>query len=437
MSITEFSQLPISTELKKALAKMNFEKPTEIQAAAIPKALEGHDLLATAQTGCGKTAAFLIPALSKGANAKTVVLAPTRELAQQIHQVAIQLVAFQRNYQVALIVGGADIRRQIFQLKKNPGLIIATPGRLFDHIQRRTVNLSQVQTVVLDEGDRMLDMGFQPQIDAIFEHLPDDKQVLLFTATLPKKVMELARRYMENPVSIQVGPQSQPMSSIDQKVIAVDNTAEKSQKLVDELNTREGSVVVFIKTQRDTEAVFENLKSYGFSAGWIHGGRSQGQRNRVIKDFKEGRCRILCATDVAARGLDIPHIEHVINYDIPTVDEDYVHRIGRTGRNGKTGQAVSFVTRSEARTWNVIVKRYKIKDGEIFVERGSRPKAARGAHGGGGFGGGRNRSGSPFSKRRDGSERRAPAQSASGGGRKPFFGAKLKGSEKASSYPRR
>lgn len=385
--ITSFSELLLPEALNKALARLKFETPTEVQSKTIPHSLEGKDVIACAETGSGKTAAYLLPVLkniAENPGTSALILAPTRELAQQILSVAFELTSHLRQIRTVNLVGGADMRKQLMALKAKPSLIIATPGRLSDHIRRRSVNLSTVKTLVLDEGDRMLDMGFQPQIDEILTFVPEERQTLFFTATLPPKVMQLCKAYTRNPVMISAGQISQPVKTVDQKVVEV-SFQNKDNMLVDELNKRTGSVVVFIKTKIQTDKVTRYLQDFGFTASQIHGGRTQGQRNKVIKDFKDGKYRILCATDVAARGIDIPHIEHVINYDIPMVDEDYVHRIGRTGRNGKSGEAISFVTPSEKRTWNVIAKKYQIKDGELRVEGRS--------------GGGGGRSGKPPGRR--------------------------------------
>ncbi|MBK7844676.1 MAG: DEAD/DEAH box helicase [Bdellovibrionales bacterium] len=363
VKMSTFQSMPFPAPLQKALKDLNFIEPTEIQSKAIPPALEGKDLIACAETGSGKTAAYGLPAiLSVLSDPKknALFLVPTRELAQQVSDVIRRLTINMREVSSSTLVGGADIRRQLTSLKRGPRIVIATPGRLIDHLNRRSINLLSTGVLVLDEGDRMIDMGFAPQLDEILKFLPKQRQTLFFTATITPKVRKLAESYLHLPVSISAGQISRPVTTIKQSVIQT-TLGEKNDKLLDELNQRKGSVIIFLKTKRKTDILAKFLKDYGHEVSYIHGGRTQGQRNQVIRGFREGKFRILCATDVAARGLDIPSIEHVINYDLPMVDEDYVHRIGRTGRNGASGEALTFVLPNEVRTWRVIAQKYRIQ----------------------------------------------------------------------------
>lgn len=361
--MSTFQSMPFPAPLQKALKDLNFIEPTEIQSKAIPLALEGKDLIACAETGSGKTAAYGLPAIVSvlsDPKKNALFLVPTRELAQQVSDVIRSLTIHMREVSSCTLVGGADIRRQLTSLKRGPRIVIATPGRLIDHLNRRSINLLNTGVLVLDEGDRMIDMGFAPQLDEILKFLPKERQTVFFTATITAKVRKLAESYLHLPVSISAGQISRPVTTIKQSVIQT-TLGEKNDKLLDELNQRKGSVIIFLKTKRKTDILAKFLKDYGHEVSLIHGGRTQGQRNQVIRGFREGKFRILCATDVAARGLDIPTIEHVINYDLPMVDEDYVHRIGRTGRNGASGEALTFVLPNEVRTWRVIAQKYRIQ----------------------------------------------------------------------------
>ena len=368
-----FQQLCLPKELNQALKHLNFTEPTKVQSAVIPVLLEGKDLMACSETGSGKTAAYGIPLLSKllaDPKSNALILAPTRELVYQIADFLKKLTAHSQNIQIASLVGGADIRKQFRMLKKRPRIIVATPGRLIDHLNRKSLRLTSTKNLVLDEGDRMLDMGFSPQLDEILTYLPQIRQTSLFTATLPQKVRRLAQMYLSNSEEINIGSISKPPEAIHQKVAQV-TAQQKENRLMDELNQRKGSVIIFSKTKRQTEKLSRHLGESGYSVELIHGGRSQGQRDKAIQNFKKGRRRILCATDIASRGMDIPQVEHVINFDLPMMCEDYVHRIGRTARNGASGEALSFVEPSEHQSWKKISKKYQIKGVEL---KGSKPK---------------------------------------------------------------
>ncbi|MCH2535460.1 MAG: DEAD/DEAH box helicase [Bdellovibrionales bacterium] len=362
-----FQDMALAPELKAALHDLKFENPTEIQEAVYQTAFEGSDLMACAETGSGKTGAYSIPMVSKlieNPKASALILAPTRELVHQIADFIRDLIKDTPDLRATSLVGGADIKKQLRALKKNPRIIVATPGRLIDHLKRQSLKLSRTELLVLDEGDRMLDMGFAPQLNQILKYLPQKRQTMLFSATLPEKVKKLAEAYTVNPKKISVGRASLPVAAIKQSIVQLKHK-DKKERILDELNQRDGAIIVFSKTKHGTDALAKNLKSFGHHVDIIHGGRSQGQRNKAIQSFKQGRSRILCATDIAARGIDIPQVEHVINFDLPMSHEDYVHRIGRTARNGAKGEAVSFVTPDEHRNWQMIARKYQIPGVEL------------------------------------------------------------------------
>ena len=361
-SALRFDDLGLPPLLLEAMHKMNYQTPTPIQEKTIPAGIEGRDILGCAQTGTGKTAAFLIPILIQILqNPKTnaLVLAPTRELAAQIQSVLIDLTSTTRHISSALLIGGMSMQPQVRALQKKPRILIATPGRLLDHLDRRGVSLAQTHLLVLDEADRMLDMGFAPQLRDILKMCPTQRQTFLFTATLPKEIKALTKNYLKNPVEITIGQASKIAEKISQKSVFT-TTKEKNDVLVDELNQRKGSVIIFVRTQRRADRLHRHLLSYGHEAGVIHGGKTQGQRNRALQGFRDSETRILVATDVASRGLDVPHVAHVINYDLPEKAEDYVHRIGRTARAGAEGNALSIITAEEKILWKEIQKLQKI-----------------------------------------------------------------------------
>ena len=405
-----FQEMALAEELQKALHGLKFIEPTKIQDAVIPVMTEGRDLMASAETGSGKTAAYGIPLVSQlllDEKKTALILTPTRELAIQIAEFLGDLTKYCRGIRVTSLVGGADMYKQLRALRQNPRIIVATPGRLTDHLKRRSLRLDAAELLILDEGDRMLDMGFAPQLDEVLRHLPRKRQTALFSATLPEKVMKLAQKYLRNPEKINVGRVSLPVASIKQAVIQTTFKA-KDDLIVDELNKREGSVMVFCRTKRRTDILMKILAEFGFKVGLIHGGRSQGQRNKAIQDFRSGKIRILCATDVAARGIDIPQVEHVINFDLPMMEEDYVHRIGRTARNGASGEAVSFVMPDEQSAWKQLARTYKIPGVEL--------KKVAGGSGGGDPTRGRGRNGPPSY----GQGRPSSGRGAAGGGEGSF-----------------
>jgi len=388
---TSFSDFNLPEQVLKALKNMKFETPTPIQSESIPVAQTGKDLIACAQTGSGKTAAYSIPMMSKLLSSESggcaLILVPTRELAKQISDVLRHLTAHAPNLGMAILIGGSDMRKQYMSLKRNPRIIIATPGRLMDHLRRKSLSLTKTEFLVLDEGDRMLDMGFAPQLNEILKFLPKNRQTLLFSATMPPKVRKLAESYLQNPAQITIGQESQPVETIKQSVVQTTRD-KKNDTLLNELNTRTGSVIIFAATQLMTDRLADYLEDYGHKASRIHGGRSQGQRNTAIQGFRDGRFRVLVATDVASRGLDVPHIEHVINYDLPMMDEDYIHRIGRTARAGKSGEALSILLPQDRYQWMRLARKYKIKGVELTPDsrdnRGGGERSERSERGGGG-----------------------------------------------------
>lgn len=368
---------------------MNFEKPTPIQAKAIPVALKGRDILGSAQTGTGKTAAFSIPMLAHMmSNDKScaIILTPTRELAAQVQKAVISMLAFAPNLRTALLIGGDSMFKQLQQLKSRPRIIVGTPGRVNDHLERRSLNLSNTDFLVLDETDRMLDMGFGVQIDRIVKHLAPKRQTMLFSATLPANIVKLADKYQNRPERIAVGSLTTPIERIKQEVLQM-TTADKYTNLLTQLQNRQGSIIMFVKTKHGADKMTKRLEKDGHTAGAIHGNLNQNQRNRAIQAFRDKKFRIMVATDVAARGLDIPHIEHVINYDLPQVAEDFIHRVGRTGRAGAEGSAVSFVTSEDREKWQAI--HFLMNPGEKPARvQPQQQQKSQGGHkrGGGGFG---------------------------------------------------
>ncbi len=368
--MTQFSEFNISEALKKRIAALNFITPTPVQAGAIPPALEGKDVLATAQTGTGKTLSFLLPIIEKLAktdsrSATALILLPTRELAMQV-EAAYRSLNTTPTHSVALVVGGMAEGPQLQLLRRGARLIVATPGRLEDYLKRKLVKLDQVQILVLDEVDRMLDMGFKPAIRRIASMLPQSRQTLCYSATLDAQIREVVREYMSDPVRIEIGSVLKPCENVELQTFEVEQDR-KHELLEHLLDSGEGSFLVFVRTKHGADRVATRLVRSGHSATQIHGDRSQAQRNQALKSFSEGRHRILVATDVAARGIDVAHVAHVVNYDIPKVAEDFVHRIGRTGRASSKGIASTFASASERsdlrkieRSLAISMKRFRV-----------------------------------------------------------------------------
>ena len=350
-----FDTLGLSAELLRAVASSGYTVPTPVQSQAIPLILQGRDIMAGAQTGTGKTAGFTLPmlqtlatrpatgAVSNGRRpVRALVLTPTRELAAQVHE---SIVTYGRHLSLKSMVvfGGVSINPQIAALRRGVDILVATPGRLLDHASQRTVDLSAVEFLVLDEADRMLDMGFIRDIRRVLKLLPAKRQNLLFSATFSSEIRQLADGLLTNPASIDVAPRNTPAELISQKVHPVDKSRKREllSLLIGKHDWRQ--VLVFTRTKHGANRLAEQLEQDGLTAAAIHGNKSQGARTRALADFKAGKVRILVATDIAARGLDIDQLPHVVNYELPHVPEDYVHRIGRTGRAGRNGQAVSLV----------------------------------------------------------------------------------------------
>ena len=353
-----FNDLPIENKLKNSIKFADFKTPTPIQSKSIPVSLTGKDILGTAQTGTGKTLAFSIPLINKlilDKNAFALVMCPTRELATQVMEAIKSIISDKINIKTALLIGGESMQKQLRQLGNRSRIIVGTPGRINDHLKRKSLNLSATKYLVLDETDRMLDMGFTPQIEMVLKFVPKSHQTLLFSATLPQNILRISERFLNKPERISTGATSVPIAKIKQEILQVFKE-NKYDELIDQFLARKGSILVFVKTKRSADKMVKRLKEEGHSADAIHGDLRQSKRDRVINSFRKGLKRILIATDVAARGLDIPLIQHVINYDLPQVPEDYVHRIGRTARAGSDGSALTFLTPDDRSMWNSINK---------------------------------------------------------------------------------
>ncbi|GAB3381660.1 DEAD/DEAH box helicase [Massilia agri] len=402
-----FEALGLHASLVKAVATAGYTKPTPVQEQAIPAGIAGRDLLVSSQTGSGKTAAFMLPALHKLANMepspqaartpaqqaqsarargervrftpaqpKMLVLTPTRELALQVTTATEQYTSDMRRIRAVSILGGMPYPKQMQLLSKNPEILVATPGRLIDHMESGKINFSQLEILVLDEADRMLDMGFIEDIEKIVEATPDTRQTMLFSATLDGVVGNMARRITKDPMVIQIASATNRHENIVQKVHFVDDLSHKN-RLLDHLLRDESldQAVVFTATKRDADMIADRLNIAGFAAAALHGDMHQGARNRTLDSLRRGQVRVLVATDVAARGIDVPNITHVVNYDLPKFPEDYVHRIGRTGRAGRNGIAISLVNHAE--NMNVRrIERFTKQSIPVGVVEGFEPKRA-------------------------------------------------------------
>ena len=344
--VHSFDDFALSDKTKASLRFSGFTTPSAIQDATIPTILEGRDLIGLANTGTGKTAAFLLPTIERLAKSRQItgalVLAPTRELAQQIDEEFKRFAHGQKLFST-LVVGGANINRQIQQIKRGPHIVIGTPGRINDLIDRRVLRLSQVEVFVLDEADRMCDMGFVRDIKRIASELPTNRQTLCFSATMTKDVSTIVEQFMQSPAQVSV-VKNATNDHIEQDVIRARDKDHKIELLIEMLGQEHfEKTIIFGETKFGVQRLSDRLEKHGYASAAIHGNKSQAQRERALRSFKKGEVNILVATDVAARGLDIPHVSHVINFDKPRVYEDYVHRIGRTGRAGKSGTALTFV----------------------------------------------------------------------------------------------
>ena len=361
-----FESLGLAPFLLRALAEQGYETPTPIQQQAIPLVLAGHDLLAGAQTGTGKTAAFGLPllqhlgtspqAVNGPRRPRALVLAPTRELATQVHDSLRDYSKYLR-IPSAVIYGGVGMGNQLDALRRGVDLVIACPGRLIDHMERRSIDLSGIEVLILDEADRMLDMGFLPSIKRILAKLPrQNRQTMLFSATFADPIRELALEFMREPKQIQVTPRNTVAETITHRVHPVDGSRKRDLLLHLLAQDSRLQTLVFARTKHGSDKLATFLEKSGIKTAAIHGNKSQGARQRALSDFKAGRINVLVATDIAARGIDIDQLPQVINFDLPMVAEDYVHRIGRTGRNGSTGQAISLVAQDEAKYLRAIVR---------------------------------------------------------------------------------
>ena len=357
--MTNFNTLGISKEILFNLRNLGLINPTPIQKEAIIPALEGKDILANAKTGTGKTAAFGIPLIQKlheNKQVTSVILTPTRELALQVDKHLKDLMGNNNKVKSLVIIGGESIQKQIKFIRNKPQLIIGTPGRICDHLNKGTLDLNRVGYLVLDETDRMLDLGFSIQIKKILKYLPKKRQTLLFSATIPNNIEKISQEYLQHPIRISIPDDKLILTNIDHNVVNL-NSSEKYDKLLEEIDSRSGSIIVFMKTKHSSKKMCLKLQKYGLSVNAIHGNVRQSKRISILNNFRKKKYRILVATDVAARGLDIPHIKHVINYDLPQNSEDYIHRIGRTARAGSSGAAICFVTEKDKKLWKIINKK--------------------------------------------------------------------------------
>jgi ATP-dependent RNA helicase DeaD len=358
-----FKDLNLSDDVQKAIAEMGFEEATSIQSQSIPHIMEGKDVIGQAQTGTGKTCAFGIPAIemldSDADGIQVLVLCPTRELAIQSAEELKNVSKYKSKVKILPIYGGQPIERQIMALKKRPQIIIGTPGRIMDHMRRHTLKLANLKMVILDEADEMLNMGFREDIDIILEKVPEEKQTILFSATMPKEILELTSKYQKNPIHIKVSHKELTVPSIEQYYLEVSENAklEVLSRLIDTNSIKLS--LVFCNTKKRVDELAINLQSRGYSAEALHGDMRQEQRDKVMNRFRKGRFDICIATDVAARGIDVDDVDAVFNYDIPNDEEYYVHRIGRTGRAGRSGKAFTFVTGREI---------YKLRDIQRYTK---------------------------------------------------------------------
>jgi superfamily II DNA/RNA helicase len=398
-----FAQLGLTGPILEAIAAKGYTEPTPVQSRTIPVALEGGDLLVSSQTGSGKTAAFVLPCLQRladlprvaGAGPRILVLAPTRELAQQVHRAVLDYSRGQRGTRCVAVVGGASFGEQYKALRGPVDIVVATPGRLIDHIERGRLDLGRVQTLVLDEADRMLDMGFIDDIETIIGRTPPTRQTMLFSATLDGVVGGLARRVTRDAKRIEVAPEAASDSQIEQRMLFADDVGHKTRLLESLLRAGEdGQAVVFTATKRSAEGLCAGLREQGFAAAALHGDMQQRDRNQTLRQLRDGSTRVLVATDVAARGIDVPGLSHVINFDLPRQAEDYVHRIGRTGRAGRQGTAVSLVGHDQRHMVRAI-ERYTARSIAVCVIPGLEPKVRSRPSPGAGRGGDTRSAGRP------------------------------------------
>jgi ATP-dependent RNA helicase RhlE len=346
--MTQFNELSLSAPLASSLSKLGFTAPTPVQALSIEPGLAGKDIVATAQTGTGKTLAFVLPLIQRLAHQKGVnalILSPTRELAIQINE-TFEKLAPGSGLRSAVVVGGLSERTQLTAVRKGAQVIIATPGRLYDFLSRRLIKLNDIKIVVLDEADRMLDMGFLPTIERILADTPSSRQTMFFSATMDPNVKHLVARHVRDAIRVEVDVTTKPAEQVELYVYEVEQNA-KTDLLTSMLRDEEGSFLVFARTKHGADRLAKRVSEAGFKTAAIHGDRSQSQRNQALKGFQDGYYRVLVATDVAARGIHVDNISHVVNYDLPQAPEDFIHRVGRTGRAGARGVATTFAARME------------------------------------------------------------------------------------------
>lgn len=346
-TISQFSMLGIAPALLETLERLRFTTPTPIQAQTIPSAIQGKDVVGIAQTGTGKTLAFGIPMIQRLAQikGKGLVVLPTRELALQVDE-TLRKIGYDLHIKTAVLIGGAPMGPQLAALRRQPHVIVATPGRLIDHLQQRTVSLSDVGVAVLDEADHMFDMGFAPQIQKILEALPRERQMMMFSATMPPAIMKIATTHMKLPIRVEIAPAGTTAERVTQEIFLI-HRSDKDRLLEKLFEQYPGTTLVFTRTKHGAKRLTRTVRSMGLNAAELHSNRSLAQRRDAIEGFKVGRYRVLIATDIAARGIDVKGIVLVVNYDLPSSSEDYVHRIGRTARAGAGGRAISFVTSEE------------------------------------------------------------------------------------------
>ena len=344
MTQTTFDGLGIAPRILEILDRLRFTTPTPIQSQSIPTALGGKDIMGIAQTGTGKTLAFGIPMIQRlaASGGNGLIILPTRELALQVDE-AISKIGRGLNIKTTVLIGGQNMNRQIGLLRRKPDIIIVTPGRIVDHLKRKTINLSKVSILVLDEADRMLDMGFAPQIKKILSSVPKERQTMLFSATMPPNIIQIAKTYMKLPVRIEVAPSGSAAANVTHEIFIVKRES-KLALLKTVIKEYKGSTLIFSRTKFGAKKITHALRKIGYTASEIHSDRSLGQRLKALAGFKKGLYQFLVATDIAARGIDVTNIELIINFDLPESAEDYVHRIGRTGRAGHSGHAISFAT---------------------------------------------------------------------------------------------
>jgi ATP-dependent RNA helicase DeaD len=380
----DFNGLDITEEMRRAISRMGFDEMTPVQSASIEPMMRGDDIVVTAATGSGKTAAFGIPVIENvdvdNPAVQVLIVCPTRELALQIVEVFHELSMYKHGVRTLAVYGGENIEMQIKGLKRKPQIIVATPGRLVDHINRRTIRLGNLTTVVLDEADRMLDMGFKYDMDAILRAAPSERQTVMFSATMSKDVMKIANKYQKNAARISIDSDLKAVNTVSQYLVESE-VRDKEARLVKLLNDERYEIaLVFVSRKHLAKNLARLLKDNHFHAEALQGNMSQPQRTRVMNDFKNGRVKVLVATDVAARGIDVDDIDVVINYDLPQEPDSYVHRVGRTGRAGKSGDAYTLVSPNEARDFAKIIQQTKsgikiveVAKDETFVPRKKMP----------------------------------------------------------------